>query len=73
MSGRKSPFSPPYNLIELLGQFSGTKEHLAQAGSELLKAFRSALDTIIDISQGQKEDGSRSSKSKEEIKEVEIK
>ena len=72
MSGRKSPFNPPYNLIELLGQFAGTKEHLMKAGGELLKAFGSALGTIIDISQGQKDDSS-SSKSKEEIKEVEIK
>lgn len=72
MSRKKRSFSPPYNLLDFLGQFSETKEHLLRASGELLKAFQSAMDTIIDISQGEKDDN-RSSKSKEEIKEVEIK
>ncbi|OGW18311.1 MAG: hypothetical protein A3G93_07495 [Nitrospinae bacterium RIFCSPLOWO2_12_FULL_45_22] len=72
MSGKKGLFSPPYNLLEVLGQFSETKEHLLRAGGEIFQALRSALDTIIDISQGEKQDDG-SSKPEEEIKQVEIK
>jgi len=63
----------PLNIGELLDQFSETKDHLLRAGNELFQAFRSAINTLREISMGKRESDGASDKEREEIKEVEIK
>jgi len=73
MEGKKRLFNQPFNIVEFLGQFSETKEHLLRAGGEIFQAFRSALTTIVELSQGWKEGEDSSESDKEEIKQVDIK